>query len=329
MDSIDPFMPILDLINLDLAFGRCYFIADTPMKPDLNASPKFISTRVSDARRYFLNLSPDRDVDLVVVCGGVERCTPDYVIERSRFPYVGIEFVAEGMGTLQLAGKTYSLRPGTAFAYAPGVAHRITNNPEFPMLKYYMDFSGKESRSLLKKSALGGWEAVQVSSPAEITDIFELIHRNGALPTGCTAAICVHLLSLLILKITELAVPFGAVETPAYPTYQRIRRHLEDHYLEIQSVKEMAAACHVNASYLCRLFQRFADQRPNQLLLKLKMNRAAALLLEADVSVKQVASTLGFSDPFHFSRSFKRVYGLSPASFIRQGRRECNAVPLP
>jgi AraC-like DNA-binding protein len=48
------------------------------------------------------------------------------------------------------------------------------------------------------------------------------------------------------------------------------------------------------------------------------MNRAAALLLDQRMMVKEVADALGFADAFHFSRTFKRVYGISPERFIRQ-----------
>ena len=293
------------------------------MKPVLtDAGPKFISTRVSEARRYFLDLNPRRDSPLTVVCGGVERCSADYEVQRSTFPYLAMEFVAEGMGTLELAGKRFALRPGTAFAYGPGIPHCIRTNPQAPMLKYYLDFTGSEGRALLRKSPLGRWEAVQVSSPSEVVDLLEILQRNAVVPTTCTPAICTHLLSLLVLKISELAVPLGAVETRAFPTYQRVRRHIEAHFLDLHTVEEIAAACHVNVSYLCRLFQRFAQHTPYQLLLRLKMDRAATLLMEPDMPIKTVASILGFSDPFHFSRSFKRLYGLAPAVFVEQGRRQ-------
>jgi AraC-like DNA-binding protein len=189
------------------------------------------------------------------------------------------------------------------------------------MLKYYMDFAGREARQFLKPTPLGRWEPVQVASPNEIIDLFEALQRNGAVPTDWTPSVCVHLLSLIVLKISELAVPAGAVENRAFPTYQRIRRYVEAHYLELRTVEEMAAACHVNVSYLCRLFQRYSRLTPYQLLLRLKMDRAAALLLESDAPVKEVSAVVGFSDPFHFSRSFKRLFGLAPAVFVEQGRR--------
>ncbi len=73
----------------------------------------------------------------------------------------------------------------------------------------------------------------------------------------------------------------------------------------------------MNNAYLCRLFRRYDHQSPYQYLLRLKMNLAAEILQRPDALVKQVAEAIGFSDPFHFSRSFKTVFGLSPDAFRR------------
>ncbi|RYD75379.1 MAG: hypothetical protein EOP84_18405 [Verrucomicrobiaceae bacterium] len=66
--------------------------------------PSFVSTQVREARRYFLNLTPKRASPLTVVCGGCERVQPDYVVQRKTFPFLAVEFVAEGEGELELAG---------------------------------------------------------------------------------------------------------------------------------------------------------------------------------------------------------------------------------
>jgi AraC-like DNA-binding protein len=45
------------------------------------------------------------------------------------------------------------------------------------------------------------------------------------------------------------------------------------------------------------------------------MNYAAARLQQSGSLVKQIAELVGFADPFHFSRVFKNVLGVSPAAF--------------
>jgi AraC-like DNA-binding protein len=85
----------------------------------------------------------------------------------------------------------------------------------------------------------------------------------------------------------------------------------------LRTLKQIAAECHVDAAHLCRLFRRCDHQSPYQLLLRLKMNHAAELLRLPHVLVKEVAGQVGFADPFHFSRVFKSVLGVSPEAFRR------------
>jgi AraC-like DNA-binding protein len=51
--------------------------------------------------------------------------------------------------------------------------------------------------------------------------------------------------------------------------------------------------------------------------MRLKMNRSAEWLLQPGAMVKQVAERAGFADQFHFSRTFKSVFGLAPETFKR------------
>ena len=51
------------------------------------------------------------------------------------------------------------------------------------------------------------------------------------------------------------------------------------------------------------------------------MNDAADRLQAPAVAIKQVAEEMGFSDPFHFSRVFKKALGLTPAQYVRLNHR--------
>jgi AraC-like DNA-binding protein len=281
--------------------------------------PYFVSTEVTEARRYFLEAGPKAGTRISVVCGGCERVRPDYVVSRSTFPFFVVEFVAEGAGSVQLAARRYRLRAGMAFSYGPGVSHTIRTEADSPMLKYYLVFAGTESKQLIEESPLHGWKAVQVSSPKEVIELFEILQREGASESGYGAHICAALVPALIMKITECAVPYAMAESRALATYLRVKHWIEHHYLHLKTVEQAAKACHVEVAYLSRLFQRFGHTTPYRFLMHLKMNRATELLLDGGL-VKEVAAKLEFADAFHFSRVFKRLYGLPPQRFIRHSR---------
>jgi AraC-like DNA-binding protein len=281
----------------------------------------FISTQITSGEYYYLNLTPEKDSAEAVVCGGREQCAPSYRIERNRFKYHSIEFVSSGRGTLTLHGKTYPLRPGAIYCYGPDVKHIIETDPEAPLLKHFVDFVGDDLLALLHATALSEAHPLYVSKPFRVRSIFEALIQTGNTESRNRDALCALLLRQLILFADDFAIDQETAFSPAWQTYLRCRQHIERNFLDIESVHDAAEKCFVDQAYLSRLFKRFADETPLQLLTRLKMGKAAELLITRGLLVKQVAEEIGFPDPYHFSRVFKRVYGIPPETFIRSAQR--------
>ncbi len=277
--------------------------------------PAFFSADVSAARRFYLNLNPPKRQKLAVVCGGLEHCTVDYAIHRAGFPFYSVEYVAHGSGELKLKGRAYSLQPGRVFSYGPGVAHDITGRPTEPLVKYFVDFAGGQAPALLRSCGLAVGQVAQVFPPHVLSPLFDELIQSGLAIGRTNPALCAKLLECLALKIAGATAALEDTETLAFDTYLQCRRHIEEHYLRMQTLEQVAGACHINKAYLCRLFRRYDHQSPYQYLLRLKMNQAAEHLQHSGMLVKQAAQRAGFDDPFHFSRVFRRVLGVSPSLF--------------
>jgi AraC-like DNA-binding protein len=281
------------------------------------AGPDFFSAHVTGARRFYLDLNPPKDRGLTLVCGGVEQCTADYAIHRRTFPFYSIEYVVRGRGTVKLGNRLHSLQPGSLFSYGPGLGHDIASDPADPLKKYFVDFSGRKARALLRFCSLAGGNVSRVFPANELQPVFDELIRCGLKGTSYSRQAGEKLLECLGFKIAESRAPREARETLGFATYQRCRQHIHQHFRRLKTLKQIGAECHLNHSYLCRLFRRYDHQSPYQYLLRLKMNLAAELLQRPAALAKQVAEETGFGDPFHFSRAFKSVFGLSPDAFRR------------
>jgi AraC family transcriptional regulator, arabinose operon regulatory protein len=132
------------------------------------------------------------------------------------------------------------------------------------------------------------------------------------------------LVELMVLRIGEAGTLEAAPHTRAFTTYQSCREFIRKNSLRLRTLDEIAEACRVDKAYLCRLFHRFDTQSPYQYLLQLKMAEAARRLQADKGLIKEIGHDLGFEDPFHFCRTFKKVYGLPPAAFkrLRQPRAD-------
>jgi transcriptional regulator GlxA family with amidase domain len=51
--------------------------------------------------------------------------------------------------------------------------------------------------------------------------------------------------------------------------------------------------------------------------LRLRVERAKEMLLQSDRRMSEIAVTLGFFDQSHFSRTFRRITGVSPGEYVR------------
>jgi AraC-like DNA-binding protein len=92
-----------------------------------------------------------------------------------------------------------------------------------------------------------------------------------------------------------------------------IQQHLDENV----SVADWAAACGLNPDYFSRLFKSHTGMTPKAWLIERRLQLACQRLASPGETIVEVAYHCGFNCPFHFSRTFKRRFGISPASYRR------------
>ncbi len=85
------------------------------------------------------------------------------------------------------------------------------------------------------------------------------------------------------------------------------------------NIQELAARADLSGEHLRRLCQRETNRSPIQQVTHLRMRHAAALLLRDAYPISDIASRIGYENPFAFTAAFKRFHGLSPAAFRKKG----------
>lgn len=117
----------------------------------------------------------------------------------------------------------------------------------------------------------------------------------------------------------------GAVPAPgAEDGDERVRRVLDLIAAEPgaqHSVASLARAVALSPSRFAHLFAAETGQTPMGAVRRARVRHAASLLEVTDLDVGQVAAASGFVSPFHFSRAFRREYGLPPRDYRARLRR--------
>jgi AraC-like DNA-binding protein len=105
------------------------------------------------------------------------------------------------------------------------------------------------------------------------------------------------------------------------PTLQRLRPAIEmmdQRYIEAPSLEEIADSVHLAPNYFHRKFTEVFHVTPFEYMLRKRMNAARQLLAFSEMSVKEVASRVGYDNPFYFSRLFTKYFGLSPSQMRKK-----------
>lgn len=85
-------------------------------------------------------------------------------------------------------------------------------------------------------------------------------------------------------------------------------------------IRELAGRVNLSPSRFTHLFKAELSISPQRYVRQYRMKRAEEMLASSFLTVKEIAGTLGFSDVSHFSRDFKKEYGMTPSEF-REARR--------
>lgn len=108
---------------------------------------------------------------------------------------------------------------------------------------------------------------------------------------------------------------------PALPRQlHRLRDVILAHLRSPISTADLAHELERSPSQVRRLCQRHLGCSPGHWIKQLKMQAACEILRRTQLSMEAVAREVGFSDPFYFSRVFKKMQGLSPRTYRTQRR---------
>jgi|GEM_PF-1024072 len=268
--------------------------------------------QVLEAEYFYYEKETRQNKDLAIVCGGYEKCAPDYEIHQSDSPFFVIKYTIKGAGSFIKNSKKYGLKSGTLSSYGPEDKYRYKGDPKEPMEHIFVIFAGEEALSLLEKSTLAAKGVVQVTDPGKTLYFIKTIMNNGFKKSNYSQQINCSLLRAVLLEQASMQTNTPSSFSLSYETYKRCKKVMDKNFSHIKSINELADSCAINIRYLARLFKRYDKVTPHEYIMRQKTQKAADLLLSSSRTVSEISYSLGFTDPYHFSRVFKRFYGMSP-----------------
>lgn len=237
---------------------------------------------------------------LTTSAGGFRSC-PERVFEfysLSHFISGGGEFWIEN-------GTQISLSVGQAVLITPGVRNRYGGSDSLPYVEDAVRFCGPVADMMFRAGVFASG-VYNLGSVRKLLPVIELAQDPGA-----SAQINANIMLQKLL-----------VELYNEQRQQNILTPMEELIGEIKSrpeywwtVEELAEFCNLSTDQLRRNFLRHTGMHPKHYLEEFKLRQAAELLVSSHLPVAVVAAKFGYTDPYHFSRRFKRLIGVSPQRY--------------
>ena len=212
-------------------------------------------------------------------------------------PYAALSYRESGTGTFKIGNKIFHTRPGDVLFIPADVPYEVEYSTSKSIV-VNMDFCNYTEAEMFEFRSIYG---VSVLFSRLLSEWKEkpLVNRAKSTIYG------------ILEKINEYNQ--AKIQNSAIAEcIQYMEIHLCDPTLDIKSLCDISF---LSKSSLYRLFLNYFGISPMQYVIKLRMNKALRLLVEGNMSVKEISLRCGFSDDKYFSRMFKSTYGYSPSQF--------------
>lgn len=234
-----------------------------------------------------------------------------------------------GEGQVQIADCIYPVSAGDILLIRPFESHSIQSSQESPHNNYWVHFDiypDALQQQWIATTFPDSRRKIHIGVREDLIRHYsELLEEMKGKRPGYSG-LRRYLFSALVLKITRILTEMHP-NTPVYiqsthrqglQALQKAEHYLRNQYQQSVTAQDIAEYCSVSPSYLYRLFQQHLKITPGAYLTRIRLKRAEQLLKITDLPISDIAAEVGFSDPFYFSKTFKKVYGVSPSQYIKQ-----------
>jgi AraC family transcriptional regulator len=231
---------------------------------------------------------------------------PNHAHELSHFC-----FVLSGSYNETIAGKRFARRPTALVYYPPDVSHAEEHLTYGRHFLVEIDFRGLE-----RVIEQGG----RLSEPVLLLDESSLwlaarMYREFRQRDSFSRLVLESISTELLIAASRQNARRAERRPPAW--LERVKDYLRGAFYEPPALDELAKAVGVHPTHLARVFRQFEHCTVGDYVRAVRVEYARQRMLTSDEPLVQIALAAGFADQTHFTRSFKRVSGMTPTEFRR------------
>lgn len=226
-------------------------------------------------------------------------------------------YCVDGYGKYELNGQQYTVSPNEFFILPKNIEHSYGSAEHNPWSIYWVHFGGNSLAPLNQLITVQAHFAPHhIKDNGEIAALFHKMY--GALELGYSldnlffANLCLaHFLSLFIYNARHYPVSKN-VEADAVDL---AILYMQERVTDVLTLKDISSYSNYSVSRFSNLFKQKTGYAPMDYFMQMKIQQACQYLDFTGKSIKEIALTMGFDDPYYFSKRFKQVIGMPPIKY--------------
>lgn len=251
---------------------------------------------------------------------GREKCQPDKRILMDIKPHHIFHYVLYGSGVFILDAKKYYLKKGDLFYVPPGHTAQYYPDAHDPWIYVWIGFSGSRSEDYLKRIGLSIEQPIYHDSRSlELKSLFNDLadkYNHSKYLTLESLSVFMNILYLMLISNHKKDVLLSSKETHI----RMAKQFMENNFQFKIKITDIANALSLSPNYLANIFKEQLGISPKEYLTETRMQKASQYLINSHMSIKEIASKVGYDNALHFSAEFKRVKKVSPSLYQKNNQ---------
>lgn len=240
--------------------------------------------------------------------------------------HIELDFIRSGNGRYYIDGKFYEVTEGDLIILNPGVKHRsLVSDKDNPANEFFIGLTDLIFKDKIENQIpLPEGKCVIHTAGKFRQRIYSICKametENAICQVGKYQMLKSYLIQLLVLMLREQTDVETKQQGCAFDSTNKkyvvnqIIKYFEEHYSEKISLDRIAENMYISPFYISKIFKSETGEAPIRHLIDIRLEKAKELL-ESDVtqSIQSIAAQVGYEDAYHFSKLFKKKYGVAPS----------------
>ena len=277
---------------------------------------------------YSFSISPSEIfLDLQLYQYGWEQCAPLHSFGPFVRNHYLFHYIIYGQGWLDSndasgTARRYHIGENQGFLICTGQVNPNSAPNTEPWQYVWLEFDGLRVSEYLSRAGLDIAQPIYTPTAPDLgrtvqNTMLYIADHSDASTLHLIGHLCLFLDGLIQSSSTRRELRGGQLRDFYI---QEAITFMEHNYAREITVEELASVCKLNRSYFSKLFKDSMGCPPQEFLIRLRLSKAAELMKTTTQSIGNISTLCGYPNQLHFSRAFKKRYGMSPREWRAQNQ---------